>query len=119
MGSARLGYAADAVLLMRPMEPAEMTDHYRQVVDEEQFKADLAADGVSPMIITLAKGRDGMVRGSWPAEFHFNESRISEGVVTRTASGPRPSFGGELRGPRPPANITGAGVDVDMDLDDE
>ena len=81
MGSARLGYAADAVLLMRPMNPEEMNERFRSVATGEGLARDLDQDGISPLMFELAKGRDGMTRGQWPAEFHFRRGTISEGAV--------------------------------------
>jgi replicative DNA helicase len=111
MGSARLGYAADAVLLMRPMEDRDLADHYNTVAGE-QLREELAVEGVSPLIITLAKGRDGMVRGSWPAEFHYRESRISEGVVRRPDSTPvnPPHYGHS-----PPLRPLGSEISLEPD----
>ena len=123
MGSARLGYAADAVLLMKPMEGNDLGHHYDQVVgDEEKFKEELAKEGISPLIISLAKGRDSMVRGSWPAEFHFNESRITERVLKRPDRGPVSGAGlpGNVsRGPRPAAARIAARSGMDVSLDDD
>jgi replicative DNA helicase len=102
MGSARLGYAADAVLLMRPMDKSDLESHYG-MGSEEELRQQLEADGVSPLMLMLAKGRDGMTRGSWPAEFHYQESRISEGVPHRPSMDTPPRLG---RGPRPVVDVS-------------
>lgn len=90
LGSARLGYSADGVLLMRPMSEDELADRYACLGGEAEIREQLAQEGVSPLMITLAKGRDGMTRGSWPAEFHFQQSSISEGVGDRPDARPVP-----------------------------
>ena len=113
MGSARLGYSADGVLLMRPMDEKELEERYASLGGEEKIREQLGHEGVSPLMITLAKGRDGMTRGSWPAEFHFQQSAISEGVPARPSLGlvrpqGRPVMSGAPRRPH---------VRVDDDLD--
>jgi replicative DNA helicase len=80
MGSARLGYGADAVLL------------YRRIVEDDDLAAiyedagrgtpptagQLENEGISPIMLSLAKGRDGMRLGEWPLEYHFNRSIFRE-----------------------------------------
>jgi replicative DNA helicase len=80
MGSARLGYAGDAVLLYREMNTKEMGVYYG-AKDEQaaQKRRDaLRAQGVAPVTLILEKGRDGMIRGKWGAEFHFRKSVFRE-----------------------------------------
>lgn len=115
MGSARLGYSADAVLLMRPMAKEDLEDHYAAIGGEPEIREQLGTEGISPLIITLAKGRDGMTRGSWPAEFHFQRSSISEGVGDRPDARPVPLP------PRRRATIEAPRRDHvdDLDLEDE
>jgi replicative DNA helicase len=117
MGSARLAYAADAVLLMRPMEEADLQEHYDNFCNEEQLQRDLAEQGISPLIFTLAKGRDGMVRGSWPAEFHFEQSYITEGVLERPSSGEAPPGVRAARRPQPQVDCAPFLADRDDDLE--
>ncbi len=88
LGSARLGYSADGVLLLRPMSDDELQDNYGSIGGDDEIRGQLSDEGISPLMITLAKGRDGMTRGSWPAEFHFQQSSISEGVPNRPGAGP-------------------------------
>jgi replicative DNA helicase len=80
MGSARLGYGADAVLL------------YRRILDDEDLAkvyedaghstpptpGQLDNEGIAPIVLTLAKGRDGMRLGEWPLEYHYNRSIFRE-----------------------------------------
>lgn len=80
MGSARLGYAADAVLLYREMGDKEMEQYYGVKTKEGAAKKreSLHKQGITPVILILEKGRDGMIRGKWGAEFHFNKSVFRE-----------------------------------------
>ena len=75
MGTARLAYAPDAVLMMRRLNPRELAERY----GSEDSEGQLEQQGIAPLVFTLAKGRDGMSRGSWDAEFHFRRSTITEG----------------------------------------
>ncbi len=85
MGTARLGYAADAALLCRAMTPGEMAAYYPDFGDKkakeiemhaEKTLAGLSATGITPVTFALAKGRDGMKRGKWSEEFHYNLSQF-------------------------------------------
>jgi replicative DNA helicase len=80
MGSARLGYAGDAVLLYREMTTKEMGTYYG-VMDKEaadKRRRALREQGITPVMLILEKGRDGMIRGAWGAEFFFNKSQFRE-----------------------------------------
>lgn len=80
MGTARLGYAADAVILYREMSDGEITVYYGSVT-KPSIKArrrSLLDNGIAPIMLILEKGRDGMQRGSWGADFHFRTSSIKE-----------------------------------------
>jgi replicative DNA helicase len=108
MGSARLGYGADSVILMRPADSDLISRRY------EGLDADLARDelqrlGISPLTFELAKARDGMTKGQWCVDFHFRESRIEEEATRlpnlRTGPFPVPRGGPIVTPP-----------DVDMDL---
>ncbi len=81
MGSARLPYAADGVLLYRPMDYKEM-QHYYDVPMTKDYAATyrqiLADNGIAPLMLILDKGRDGMIRGEWGIEFHFRKTRFRE-----------------------------------------
>jgi replicative DNA helicase len=81
MGSARLGYGADAVLLYRRID--EDSDEFAQVYGDMGRAApptseELDNQGIAPIMLTLAKGRDGMRLGEWPLEYHFNRSIFRE-----------------------------------------
>jgi hypothetical protein len=81
MGSARLGYGADAVLLYRRIE--ESGDELARVYEDAgRFTAPTAEqlenEGIAPIMLSLAKGRDGMRLGEWPIEYHFQRSIFRE-----------------------------------------
>jgi hypothetical protein len=80
MGSARLGYAGDAVLLYREMTNKEVQLHYgvKDKDDAEKRRAALKEQGVAPVMLILEKGRDGMLRGKWGVEFHYRKSIFRE-----------------------------------------
>jgi hypothetical protein len=80
MGSARLGYAGDAVILYREMSAKEMETYYgvKDKVAAEKKRDALAKDGIAPVTLILEKGRDGMLRGKWGAEFHYKKSIFRE-----------------------------------------
>src|SRR5205085_7800654 len=80
VGSARLGYAGDAVLLYREMTTKEI-QHYYDIKDKdgaEKRRAALNEQGVAPVMLILEKGRDGMLRGKWGVEFHYRKSTFRE-----------------------------------------
>lgn len=60
LGSARIGYAADAILLMQ----ADSTATSRP--------------GMEPIIVDVAKGRDGVKVGTHPLWFHFEKYKFTE-----------------------------------------
>ena len=80
MGSARLGYAADAVLLYRRMTEEDVREHYNDPTAElaRSRIERLEQRGIAPVVLTLAKGRDGMSLGDIPMEFHFWRSTFFE-----------------------------------------
>jgi replicative DNA helicase len=79
MGSARIAYAADAILLYHQMDEDEVGSYAWPIPwDYAQNLNSLQHDGIAPVKLTLAKGRDGMRRGSWALAFHFEESRFTE-----------------------------------------
>ena len=80
MGSARLGYAADGVLLYREMSVKEIETSYGITgKDDAGTKRDaLLTQGIAPITLILEKGRDGMMRGKWGAEFFFRKSVFRE-----------------------------------------
>lgn len=80
MGSARISYAADAVLLYREMSNNEIGAYYGKsdATASQHHRQQLLKQGIVPIMLILEKGRDGMTRGHWGAEFHFQESRFVE-----------------------------------------
>jgi replicative DNA helicase len=95
MGSARLGYGADAVLLYRRiLEDEDVAEVYEAAGRATAPTAEqLENDGIAPVMLTLAKGRDGMRLGEWPLEYHFNRSifrEIQTGRGPQLPAGPRP-----------------------------
>ncbi len=107
MGAARTAYAADAVILYRRMADEEVEEIY--LVSKDQVKArreQLDAEGIAPMIVTLAKGRDGMRRGDWPMEFLFRRStwRRPEGSDANGVPGPAETPEGCPAAPSAPAS---------------
>jgi replicative DNA helicase len=107
MGSARLGYGADAVLLYRRVAEDELADVYH---DAGRFTAptaeELENEGIAPVMLSLAKGRDGMRLGEWPLEYLFNRSIFRE--IERGAGPPLPPG---RRPPLPPQPALRAGRD--------
>jgi replicative DNA helicase len=84
MGSARLGYAADAVFLYRRMNDDEITNAYSGSMGTVRTMEQLEEQGISPVYLRLEKGRDGMRRGEWGLEYRFNRSIFREIEPTRT-----------------------------------
>jgi replicative DNA helicase len=80
MGSARLAYAPDAVFLYRPATEKDVTDGLFNPGSQAPgtFLRSAQAHGMCPVVITLAKGRDGMRRGDTAMVFEFERSRFSE-----------------------------------------
>jgi replicative DNA helicase len=80
MGSARLGYGADAVLLYRRLvDDDAIADVYDAAGrDTAPTAGQLENEGIAPILLSLAKGRDGMRLGEWPLEYHFNRSIFRE-----------------------------------------
>src|SRR5262249_43070009 len=70
---------ADAILLYHAMEPDEVAGHTWPVPwGDPQDMASLQKEGIAPVKLTLAKGRDGMRRGSWAMAFHYDQARFTE-----------------------------------------
>lgn len=85
MGSARLAYAADAVLSIRDMDIPEAKQAYGwgeplEVSDDEAKRRieEMQRRGVVPQLVRLEKGRDGMTRGEWGHEFNFRTLTFTE-----------------------------------------
>lgn len=80
MGSARLAYAADAVLLYRRLDDDQEVEPLFGTKDvrSRTRRDELENEGIAPMMLTLAKGRDGMSLGGWPLEYNFRTSTFRE-----------------------------------------
>jgi len=97
MGSARIPYAADAVLVFRRMLDKDIASFYAlegagRLAAVAARRARLEAGGIAPIVLDVAKGRDGMTRGEIGLEFHFRRSRLDEiqkAPGTSSTLGPR------------------------------
>lgn len=80
MGSARLAYAADAVLSLQDMEPDQVKDAYKTGTDEAAVRRleCMKNSGVVPLTLKVEKARDGMTRDEWGVEFSFRTYRFAE-----------------------------------------
>src|SRR5262249_57596767 len=80
MGSARLPYAVDAALLFRWLDNADGIANYNWPSFPHQAPTfqDFSGQGITPVVLELAKGRDGMRRGHWALEYHHEQSRFIE-----------------------------------------
>ena len=103
MGSARLGYGADAVLLYRRITDDEQIETIYGVQNGQETLEQLERDGIAPIMLELAKGRDGMRIGEWPMEYLYNRSIFRE--INRNQSG---QFPAGRRTPRPQSPPPGA-----------
>lgn len=91
MGSSRLGYGADAGLLLHTMTKDELNEHYGFSNDAPETRIQqMRGEGQSPLILRVAKGRDGMTLGDIPIEFQYRRSTIIPLDVRQQA--PRPSL---------------------------
>ena len=115
MGTSRLGYAPTLVMLYQVMNDAEVMAQYQcsTKAEAQQHRRLLESDGISPVLLTIVKGRDGMSWGSWPLEFHFRQSRFTE----PTDRADPPCQPPPRRGPRAPASRPVPAED-DNSLDD-
>jgi replicative DNA helicase len=75
MGSARLAYAPPMVFTYRPASDTDLVI-YHNVIKKEvaPMRAAFDSQGIAPVVLTLAKGRDGTQRGSWGLEFDYRRS---------------------------------------------
>lgn len=91
MGSSRLGYGADAGLFLHTMAKDELNEHYGFSNDDPETRIQqMRGDGRSPLILRVAKGRDGMTLGDIPLEFQYRRSTIIP--VEARQQAPRPSL---------------------------
>src|SRR5262249_31613385 len=91
MGSARIAYAADAILLYHTMEDDEVGGYAWPVPwDDQQNASSLQHDGIAPVKLTLAKGRDGMRRGGGAVGSHYAKYGFPGGGEGISAAPPAP-----------------------------
>ncbi len=113
MGSARIPYAGDAVLLYREMTIKEIKKHYGQATDQAASKHRdyLKQQGIVPVMLILEKGRDGMMRGTWSMEFNFHISRFVETIsqAAKAAASMSPGFAASAQAPTAPPPLPPAG----------
>jgi len=120
MGSARLAYAPDAILLIRRQHTDEIQQNYGQSFQssyDTPIAESLDQQGIAPLIFKLAKGRDGMTRGEWNGEHLFRQSTIQERLTQQPSSSlpigsSRPTLAGVGNGQTDP------GVSADFGLED-
>jgi hypothetical protein len=99
MGSSRLAFTADILILLYKPSPSELKRAYGLPnAAKETVATCLAAlekDGKTPVVVSLAKGRDGMRRGAWMVEFEYKRSKF------RAVEVKPPATGGVLPGAKP------------------
>lgn len=79
MGTSRLGYGADAVLMMRRMNESDLSTHYNTSNGHGESQMErLRTQGISPLVLSIGKGRDGMTLADIPLEFEFFRSTMRE-----------------------------------------
>lgn len=79
MGSARLAYAVDYAIFYKHMQDEDLQKYYGTSKSEAVHKrAALERQAIAPITLSLEKGRDGMMKGSWGMEFQFKKSRFTE-----------------------------------------
>jgi KaiC/GvpD/RAD55 family RecA-like ATPase len=83
MGSSRVGYAVDGALMYRRMTDEDLPRYYgletgHGVGDRcRALRQRQEREGISPVVLGFAKGRDGMTCGEWGMEFHFRRSVLA------------------------------------------
>ena len=84
MGSARLAYAPPMVFMYRPASDTDLVTYHNATKQEvDSLRAVFESHGIAPVVLTLAKGRDGTQRGSWGLEFDYRRSTF-HAVATRS-----------------------------------
>ncbi|MCA8994950.1 MAG: AAA family ATPase [Planctomycetaceae bacterium] len=79
MGTSRLGYGADAVLMMRRMSGDDLNVYYGETSETSEARVDrFRSQGVAPLVLSIGKGRDGMSLCEIPLEFFFWRSTMRE-----------------------------------------
>ena len=89
MGSARGTYTPDMVFLFQPFDDKALKNALKKALklpddDEKEFESQrklLGERGISYNKLTIAKGRDGVLRDTLDLTFWFRQSRFEEGVV--------------------------------------
>lgn len=78
MGTTRLGYAADAILLLRLMTDLDVARIYNVGKDSAKLKrTTLKGQKISPLVLKIEKARDGSYRGDVPLEFEYTRSTMT------------------------------------------
>ncbi len=78
MGTTRLAYAADAILLMRPMTDPDVARIYNVGKDSAKLKrTTLKGHKITPLVLKIEKARDGSYRGDVPLEFEYTRSTMT------------------------------------------
>ncbi len=119
MGSARIAYAADAVLTFQPMRDTDEVAQYGWPTFSQNLHdlESMQQAGISPVRLELVKGRDGMMRGGWGLAFHFQESRFTEAMLHATPQSSSAALFNESEYPDAPADTLPdlyAGVDTGL-----
>jgi hypothetical protein len=99
IGSVRTVYGADTVLTYYRMTPTQIAQHYdrresRDPAVGEQYLKTLDHQRIAPVILDIAKARDGSTRGEIAMEFHFDRLAFRAGV-DRTRGSEHRQFAGE------------------------
>lgn len=91
MGSARGAYTPDMVFLFNRYGEQELRDAARRApgcpVNPEELREGerlldtLAEEGISPMRLEIAKGRDGVLRRTFDLTFWYRQARFEEGLA--------------------------------------
>jgi len=93
MGSARLSYAADCILMLKRVEDSQLTSiEWGEPGESAELRRQFDDRGISPLHLSIEKGRDGMVRTTGPPmvlDFHYRESRITEHEVLQSPTNAR------------------------------
>lgn len=78
MGTTRLAYAADAILLLRPMTDPDVERVYKVKKESVKLRRDLLkGHRITPLVLKVEKARDGSFRGDVPLEFEYTRSTMT------------------------------------------
>jgi len=91
MGSARGAYTPDMVFLFNRLTEKEARDAARRATacplnpdelrEDESLLDALSEQGISPMRLEIAKGRDGVLRRNFDVTFWYRQARFEEGLA--------------------------------------